>query len=213
MLSKRLVALVGVPLLLLIAACGGGGDDNGSGNNAAPTATTAPSGGAQPTATSSAGGTQPTQPAGAGTVTVSITGACDLATKQDAAAALGEAVGDPQQVAVTSQDLGAGVKMSIAACNFNATGSSKSVSVTYWKLSGGDATSVQIRQLFSTIICAGKESVSGLGDSACWDDSDHRELQVLKGAAFIYVQINEATGPDRTAALRSLAQKALAKLP
>jgi len=36
---------------------------------------------------------------------VSITGACDLATKQDAAAALGEAVGDPQQVAVTTQDL------------------------------------------------------------------------------------------------------------
>lgn len=57
----------------------------------------------------------------------------------------------------------------------------------------------------------GKERLPGLGDLACWYNAEHRELQVLKGATILTVQIKR--NGDATGALTTVAKKALARLP
>src|SRR3990172_1370309 len=81
------------------------------------------------------GGAQATQPSGAGTVTVSITNACDLVTKDEARAALGEAVEDPQSITVGTQSLGT-TRVSILSCSFQAESGRSSLDVALWKAEG-----------------------------------------------------------------------------
>ena len=207
-----------LPILLIAAAACSSSDDNGDSGNGA-TATSIPTT-TSPVATTTTGSNQPTatvQTAASpvatlpGGATITATDACGLFTKEDAGAALGEAVRDAGAVTVGSQQIGPGTTVSISICTFDSVAGGRSVSITYWKSAGAQAT--QLRQAIEQIICVGKERVTGLGDFACWNDASHKELQVLKGAGFIDVQITQVSGPDRADALRALAQKALAKLP
>ncbi len=176
-------------------------------------------------ATGAAAGASPTRAAGVSPTAVSTpvialtvasgTGAstieaCRLVTKDEAAAALGEGVKDPDGVNVGTQDLAPGLTATISSCTFDSSSGARSVEVTFWKAGGTVAS--QLRQAFEQLLCAQKERVTGLGDLACWYDSTKTELQVLKGATFVDFQITQASGPDRSEALKTLAQKALARI-
>jgi len=210
-----LAALVLLPALAL-TGCSKKKSTSTTGTGSTPQPTQAPSTGAQasPTRAPTASTAVPTSPAGFVPTIASGTGAtaieaCRLVTKDEATAALGEAVKDPVGLNIGSQDVAPGLSVTISTCNFDSNTGARSVQVTFWR--AGGAVSAQNRQIFEQILCAQKERVTGVGDVACWYDSTHTELQVLKGSTFVDIQI-QASGPDRTEALKTLVQKALARL-
>ena len=218
MTSKKIGFLVLVTLVLvpavLLTGCGGKKSTTTAGTT--PQATQATGAGAQASPTRAAAGPT-TVSASPGIVTTIASGtgataieACRLVTKDEAGTALGEGVKDPAGINVGSQDIAPGITVSISSCTFDSTSGARSVEVTFWRAGGNLAS--QLRLAFEQILCAQKERVTGLGDVACWYDSTHTELQVLKGTTFVDVQITQTSGPDRSEALKTLVQRALARL-
>ena len=128
---------------------------------------------------------------------------CALLTKQEAATALGEAVGEPKKIERAGS---AGPGSSVASCEYTSA-ARHSVHVIVRRFStDSEATSVQIYKAAA----AKKERVPGIGDLACWNDSAHRELQVLKGATVLTIQINR--DGNATEALTIVGKNAAARL-
>jgi hypothetical protein len=98
----------------------------------------------------------------------------------------------------------------MSSCVFDASNGGRTISVNYWKAAGN--TAPQLRQAAEQVFCVGKERVSGLGDFACWADSSQLELQIVKGAGFVNVQIT-GSSTNRASALQTLAQRILTKVP
>ena len=128
---------------------------------------------------------------------------CALMTRQDAATAVGEAVGEPKK-----KDPGrsAGPGMSVVQCEYTSA-ARNSINLTIWGFSGESAA--MGLQIYKSE-CLKKEQVPGLGDIACWYNKDHRELQVLKGTTILTFEINR--GGNATEALTTVAKNALGRL-
>jgi hypothetical protein len=128
--------------------------------------------------------------------------ACALLTTQEAAAAVGEAVGEPKPMNRSTMP-----GVSVAHCEFESA-SRNSVQVTVWRPFGDSA------QMFLQIYkseCLKKEQVPGLGDIACWHSKEHRELQVLKGTTIMTIELRRTgSAPE---ALLTVTKKAAARLP
>jgi hypothetical protein len=211
---QRILFLL-IPLLLVgSVACSSGDDDNSDSDTGTTSSvpTTAPNSSPVvvastiPGVTSSPVAAQPTIAQGGA---AAATDACGLLSKDDAAAGLGESVRDPLAVTLGTQAVGPGITVSMSSCVFDASNGPRTVSVNYWKAAGNLAP--QLRQAAEQVFCVGKERVSGLGDFACWGDSTHAELLIVKGSGFIDVQITGAT-TNRAAALQTLAQKVLTRV-
>jgi len=129
---------------------------------------------------------------------------CVLLTKQDAAVAVGEAIGEPKPINPGRSSM---PDMTVAACEYRSA-AGHSVQLTVWRFSG--ATAAMSLQIYKSE-CMKKEQLPGVGDLACWYNKDHRELQVLKGATLLTYEINR--GGNATEALTTVAKKALARLP
>jgi hypothetical protein len=56
----------------------------------------------------------------------------------------------------------------------------------------------------------GKEGLTGLGDVACWYNAKHAELHVIKGAAFVSIELRR--NGDPTEPIKALMKKALERL-
>jgi hypothetical protein len=128
---------------------------------------------------------------------------CTLLTKQDAATAVGEAVGEPKSISPKGSMPG----VTVTACEYESA-ARHSVQVTVWRPFGDSAA--MFLQIYKSE-CMKKEQLPGVGDLACWYSKDHRELQVLKGATLITFEINR--GGNATEALTTVAKKAVARLP
>src|SRR5262245_10975384 len=91
--------------------------------------------------------------------------ACSLLTKEDAAAALGETATGPK---ATNMPNGGP-----SACEFTGSGI-HSVQLNVYPLKPGEAA-------MYAAICAKKthDGLTGLGDTTCWYNEKHGELQVL----------------------------------
>lgn len=129
--------------------------------------------------------------------------ACALLLKDDATAALGSQVGSPKASAGRSMMPGT----TASSCEYEGSGLSK-VHLNVWRTT----TNVdQFRQIYQTA-CAkkAKDGLAGFGDVACWYDSKHEELQALKGATFISVELRGKSDP--TEAIKVVAQKALSRV-
>jgi len=202
-----------VPILLLAAfafsACGGG-DDNGGGNKS--TATTNAQGNS-----TSAGGTATRTAAANGTSAATATAAsnngggdlgdpCSLLTKDEVAAALGGDIIEPSPLVVGSQPVGANVTATISNCSYTSTEGIDSVSIDIWAAPDNPSGIKNLTQF----VCSTKESVSGVGDLACWYSSDHNELQFAAGGYFLDFH---GTGDKANGALTDLAKKAIGRLP
>ena len=132
--------------------------------------------------------------------------ACALVTKPEATTALGEAVGEPKPIGAGRSAM-PGVNGS--ACEYPSATTLASLQVYLTRLSS-DATGQFLRQTYQKG-CATKEQLPGLGEVACWNNSDHRELQVLNGTNFLIIRLKG--GGNATEALATVAKKALARLP
>jgi hypothetical protein len=126
--------------------------------------------------------------------------ACSLLTKQDAAAALGEAVTGPKSTSGASLEAG----MAASSCEYSGSGLHK-VHLNLQQLSPATAAMYKA-------FCAEKkkDGLSGLGDVACWYNDKHEELQVLKGTTFFSVELRRSGDP--TEAIKGVAKKVFDQL-
>jgi hypothetical protein len=126
--------------------------------------------------------------------------ACSLLTKEDAAAALGEAVSGPQSTPVQSMGPGA----TVSSCEYSGSGI-HSVHLNLTRLSP------DVLPMYKQMCAkAGKEGLAGFGDVACWYSAKHEELHVIKGAAFISIELRRSGDP--TEAIMGVMKKALEHL-
>ena len=122
--------------------------------------------------------------------------ACTLLTKEDAAAALGEAATGPKGAAGPSS---ATPGTTASACEYSGSGLHK-VNLNVMHFSPDMAAMYRA-------MCAqkGKEGLSGLGDTACWYNDKHEELQVLKGTTFFSIELRRSGNP--TEPIKEVAKK------
>jgi len=126
--------------------------------------------------------------------------ACALLTKQDAVAALGEAVTGPD----SKSGLPMGPGMTAASCAYAGSGYHK-IDLTLIRLTPDAAAMYRA-------MCAqkGKEGLAGLGDTSCWYNNDHEELQVLKGTTFFSIELRGFKNP--TEPIKAAAKSVFARL-
>lgn len=136
--------------------------------------------------------------------------ACGLLTKDEAAAALGEAVNAPKPASVPPLPVAPGVTLTPSACDYDAVSSPGHVRVTLFQSTGGSAAQ---SQQFRQIICGGKEQVTGLGEVACWYSAQHRELQVFPKAGILLDIEMVIAGKDVSEQVKTLARQVLGRLP
>ena len=188
---------------IVSVACSGGDDKPESTLPAATVASTSPAA----SATVPAGAAATAAPTASGGA---ISDPCSLITKQEASTAMGEAAQDPVPTSLGSTSVGPGLTVVIAHCEFPSTSEAFYVLIDLWRATG--ATAALVRQVVEQVICMGKERVTGIGDLACWYDSSHNELQIVKGATFIDIQISpDVSNPGD--AVRTLAMRAVGRIP
>jgi hypothetical protein len=129
--------------------------------------------------------------------------ACALMTQPEAAAAVGEAVGEPKPKNPPDSAMPG---VSVAACEF-VSAARNSLQITVWRPSGDSAG--MFLQIYKSE-CAKKEQLPGVGDMACWYSREHRELQVLKGPTLLTFEIHRSG--NATEALTTVAKNALGRL-
>lgn len=196
-----------------IAACGGDDDAKTSatakasvtsqGSQSTTTATTAATG--EPTGEATEPPTAAaTQPAGGNSS--SVGNACDLLTKSEVEEALGETVNAPDFGDSIDTPISGGGTASVTTCGYTSESYASSISVTFWSAPGLD----QGIQGMINLACTGKDEVSGVGDQACWYDSQHLEIQAAKGGYFL--DIFATMSGDATDVLQTLASKAADRL-
>jgi hypothetical protein len=125
--------------------------------------------------------------------------ACGLITPPDAAAALGEAATLSH---VTPNVSNAGTVAS--ACEYEGTGYHK-INLSLMRL-----PAAQVAMFRSMCADQKHDGLAGLGEVACWYQDKHEELHVMKGNAFINIQINR--NGDPTAAIIAAMRKAVGRV-
>lgn len=140
------------------------------------------------------------KPEQAKTAAPAVGNACSLLTKEDAAAALGEAVKGPESRSMP----GDSATSDISTCEYTGSGLHK-VHLNLMHLSPATAAMYKA-------FCAEKkkDGLSGLGDVACWYNDKHEELQVLKGTNFFSIEMRRSGDP--TEAIKGVAKKAFDRL-
>jgi hypothetical protein len=125
---------------------------------------------------------------------------CSLLTKEDAAAALGEAVGGPESK--TSLPMGPGT--TISSCEYSGSDLHK-IHLNLISMSPDSAAMYRG-------MCAEKDNkgLAGFGDIACWYNDKHEELQVLKGKTVLSLELRRSGDP--TEAIKGAMKKALSRL-
>jgi hypothetical protein len=192
---------------MFIAACGGDDDDDAAGT--AATATREQSGNAgdktdEPTKAAETPGANPTdKPDDGGTVA----DACALVTQSEAEAALGDSLQTPYVTYTGTANVGlSNAQATVSTCAYVSDSSIASLNVNYWS-SPGNAAAVKAMVEGA---CTGKEMIDGLGDVACWYDSQHVEIQLATGATFL--DIFATMDGDSSDALLDLSGKAVGRL-
>ena len=118
--------------------------------------------------------------------------ACSFLTKEDAAAALGEAVTGPN---ATSMGKG-----KASSCDYEGSGLHH-VQLNVMPFDAATAAMYKAMCLKKT-----REGLTGLGDVACWYNDKHGELQVLKGQTMFSIEMRKSGDP--TEAIKGAARKA-----
>ena len=95
----------------------------------------------------------------------------------------------------------------MSACAYSAATTGGFLKIDVWQASGQAS---QLKQLTQNS-CDGNDQISGLGDFACWYNSSHSELQLVKGDA--YVHVTSSTSGSAVDALKTIAETAFNRLP
>ena len=192
-----------------LAACGGGDDDD-TADDAASEQTSAAADDTSPAEEATADDEEATTAAAAATQAASggitASDACDLLTQSEVAEALGESVQEPQGLEVLDAPMPGGGTAAVGGCSYLSESFASSISVTYWTAPGSENA---IQQMIG-LACQGKESISGLGDEACWYDEQHAQIQLAKGGYFL--DMFATMSGDASDVLLTLAEKAADKM-
>lgn len=126
--------------------------------------------------------------------------ACSLITKEDAAAALGEAATGPKATGPTADASG----VTVTGCEYSGSGIHK-IQLNLMRL---PASAVPMYKG----MCAQQstDGLAGMGDVACWYNDKHAELHVIKGTAFVSIELRRSGNP--TEPIKTVMKSALAKL-
>jgi len=126
---------------------------------------------------------------------------CALLTKEDAAAALGEAVRGPKTKSMTDAS---GPGTTVSYCEYTGSGYHR-IQLNLTRLPQSSAPMYRA-------MCKEKatKDLAGLGDVACWYNEKHEELHALKGTAFLSIEITKSGDP--TEAIKGAMKKALERL-
>ena len=116
--------------------------------------------------------------------------ACALLTKEDATAALGEPVTGPKSTQVPSGS---------SSCEYTGSGL-HTVQLNVIPFPAAQAGMYKA-------MCAqkNKDGLTGLGDTTCWYNDKHEELQVLKGLTLFSIQMRGKGDP--TEPIKAVARK------
>jgi hypothetical protein len=130
------------------------------------------------------------KPAAAGAID-----ACSLLTKEDAAAALGETVTGPKGTKMTEGP---------SSCEYSGSG----IHSVHLNVIPFDASTAAMYKA----MCAkkNKDGLTGLGDTTCWYNDKHGELQMLKGLTFLSIELRKSGDP--TEAIKAVAKKVYDRL-
>jgi hypothetical protein len=140
----------------------------------------------------------------AGTQNVDV---CSLVTRQEATAYLGTTISDRAFAEPIQENVGSGVRAQASACAYSSKPTGSYVKIDLWQASG---QANQIKQLTQNS-CAGHDEIPNFGDFACWYNSSHSELQLVKGEAYVhFTSTTSGSAPD---ALKTIAETALSRLP
>ena len=98
-------------------------------------------------------------------------------------------------------------RASVGGCGYTSESFASSISLTYWYAPGLEDG---IRAMIDLACGQGQESISGLGDKACWYDQQHAQIQLAKDGYFL--DIFATMSGDASDVLLTLAEKAVEKL-
>jgi hypothetical protein len=126
--------------------------------------------------------------------------ACSLLTKEDAAVALGEAVTGPKAKGPMADGTGA----TVSVCEYTGSGYNR-IQLDLTRLPADAAPMYKA-------MCdqQDKTGLTGMGDVACWYNEKHAELHVIKGSAFLSIELQRSGDP--TEPIKAVMKKALGRL-
>ena len=136
--------------------------------------------------------------------------ACALLTKEDVESFLGEPVGAP---AITRTEAMGNI---VTQCRYSAPSGNKRVGLLLRQA----ATADEAAKIFKKARDASKELsgaepqvIDGLGESAYWTGGNLKQLNVLKGDAWLIITASPGNGTDPLEASKSVSRKILARMP
>jgi hypothetical protein len=135
--------------------------------------------------------------------------ACALLTKEDAESFLGEPVGTP---ATTHTEA---IGNTVTQCRYIATSGNKRVSLLLRQAATADEAAKIFRQASDTskeLSGADPQVIGGLGDSAYWTGGNLKQLNVLKGDAWLIITASPRSETDPLEASKTIARKILGRM-
>lgn len=136
--------------------------------------------------------------------------ACALLGKEDAESFLGEPVGAP---ATTHTEA---MGNTVTQCRYSASSGNKRVGLLLRQAgTAEDAAKIfkQARDASKELSGADPQTIDGLGESAYWTGGNLRQLNVLKGDAWLIVTASPGNGTDPLEASKNVSRKILARMP
>lgn len=214
-MKKTRGAIVAIFVLVVgamfVVACGGDDDAKTS-----VTATNQPQSSSTAAATTDAGDATSAATVAATTAPVNATeppsggdvasDACALLTTAEVEDAFGEPTQEPVPDAAIDVPISGGVTASVSTCGYTSESFTSSLSVTYYSAPGKDDAIAGMIQL----ACQGHETISGLGDAACWYDEQHVQIQMAKDGSF--VDVFATTSLDAGEMLMNVMEKAAGRI-
>jgi hypothetical protein len=136
--------------------------------------------------------------------------ACALLTKVDVESFLGEPVGTP--ATTHTEAMGS----TVTQCRYSVPSGNKRVGLILRHAATADEAAKifrQARDASKELSGADPQVIDGLGESAYWTGGNLKQLNVLKGAAWLIITTNSGSGSDPLEASKSVSRKILARMP
>ena len=136
--------------------------------------------------------------------------ACNLLTKDDVESFLAEPVGTP---ATTHTEA---MGNTVTQCRYSAPSGNKRVGLLSRQAASADEAAKIFRQARDTskeLSGADPQVIDGLGESAYWTGGNLRQLNVLKGDAWLIITASPGDGTDPLEASKRVSKKILARMP
>jgi uncharacterized membrane protein len=150
------------------------------------------------------------QSANSGTRSKGKFDACALLTKEDVESFLAEPVGTP---ATTHTEA---MGNTVTQCRYSAPSGNKRVGLLLRQAATTDGAAKIFRQARDTskeLSGADAQVIEGLGESAYWIGGNLKQLNVLKGDAWLIVTATLGNGTDQLTASKTVSQKILSRMP